>query len=218
MAPSISNNDAVQGETFLPGQLFVFGGFDLRANSLGHLEQIESYAPGHQVRFGSLNYTADIRGDLIFDGFEPQPSAPHCLDGYDLALPPNSALEAAPASAPTLSSEPTLAIEDEWLDTASGATISTAIETNTIPVLCKACDSEVPDSSPDSEPPAPLPIKSDWAPVMEFTAADIFQHSPFGDILNSLKSLYQESPGWTMVRKVGMRTTKKFNAHPPATL
>ena len=38
----------------------------MRANSLGHLEQIESYAPGRQVRFGSLNYTADIRGDLIF--------------------------------------------------------------------------------------------------------------------------------------------------------
>ena len=66
MASSIINNDAVQGETFLPGQIFVFGGFALRANSLGHLEQIESYAP-HQVRFGSLNYTADIRGDLIFD-------------------------------------------------------------------------------------------------------------------------------------------------------
>ena len=76
MAPSIIN-DAVQGETFLPGQIFVFGGFALRANSLGHLEQIESYAPGHQVRFGSLNYTADVRGDLIFNGFEPQPSAPH---------------------------------------------------------------------------------------------------------------------------------------------
>ena len=65
MASSINN--AVQGETFLPGQIFVFGGFALRANSLGHLEQIESYAPGHQVRFGNLNYTADIRGDLIFD-------------------------------------------------------------------------------------------------------------------------------------------------------
>ena len=64
-------NDAVQGEVFLPGQIFVFGGFVLRANSLGHLEQIDSYAPGHQVRFGSLNFTADIRGDLIFDGFEP---------------------------------------------------------------------------------------------------------------------------------------------------
>ena len=71
MAPSIIDSDAVQRETFLPGQIFVFGGFALRANSLGHLEQIESYAPGHQVRFGSLNYTADIRGDLIFDVFEP---------------------------------------------------------------------------------------------------------------------------------------------------
>ena len=44
MASSI-NNDAVQGETFLPGQIFVFGGFALRANSLGHLEQIENFIP-----------------------------------------------------------------------------------------------------------------------------------------------------------------------------
>ena len=80
MAPSIINNDAVQGETFLPGQIFVFGGFALRVNSLGHLEQIKSYAPGHQVRFGSLKYTADICGDLIFDGFEPAPGA---LDNHD---------------------------------------------------------------------------------------------------------------------------------------
>ena len=46
MAPPIINDDMVQGETFLPGQIFVFDGFALRANSLGHLEQIESYAPG----------------------------------------------------------------------------------------------------------------------------------------------------------------------------
>ena len=52
MAPSIViSGDAVQGETFLSGKIFVFGGFALRANSLGHLEQIESYAPGRQVRF-----------------------------------------------------------------------------------------------------------------------------------------------------------------------
>ena len=61
MAPSISYNNVVQGEVFLPGQIFVFGGFALRANSLGHLEQIDSYAPGHQVRFGSLNYLRRIR-------------------------------------------------------------------------------------------------------------------------------------------------------------
>ena len=63
MAPIIIDSDAVQGETCLPGQISIFGGFALWANSLGHLEQIESYAPGRQVRFGSLNYTTDIRGD-----------------------------------------------------------------------------------------------------------------------------------------------------------
>ena len=73
------------------------------------------------------------------------------------------------------------------MDTTSGVAISTAIEPNTSLVLCEARDSKVPDSSLDSEPSAPLPIESDWAPIMEFTAADIFQHSPFGDILKSLK-------------------------------
>ena len=99
-------------------------GFALRANSLGHLEQIESYAPGRQVRFGSLNYMADIRGDLIFEGFEQQPSAPHCHDGHDLALQPDSALEAAHESALTHSPEPIAQIENGWLDTASGAATS----------------------------------------------------------------------------------------------
>ena len=126
MAPLIINNDTVQGETFLPRQIFVFGGFALRANSLGHLEQIESYAPGHQVRFGSLNYTADICGDLIFDGFEPQPSVPHCHGKHDLALQPDSTLEAALEPAPIFNSEPVVQIEDGWLDTASGAATSTA--------------------------------------------------------------------------------------------
>ena len=106
MAPPIIDSDAVQGETFLPGQIFVFGGFALRANLLGHLAQIESYAPGHQVRFGSLNYTADIRGDLIFDGFEPLPCAPRGHDEYDIDLPSDSVQEIAPSAAPTLNSEP----------------------------------------------------------------------------------------------------------------
>ena len=44
MAPSIINNDVVCGETFFPRQIFVLGGFTLRANLFGHLEQIESYA------------------------------------------------------------------------------------------------------------------------------------------------------------------------------
>ena len=109
---------------------------------------------GHQVRFGSLNYTADIRRDLIFDGFEPQPSVPRYHNGHDLALPPDSAQSAAQASAPTLSLEPTAPVEDRWLDAASGAAISTAIEPNTSLVLWEARDSKVSDSYPDSEPSA----------------------------------------------------------------
>ena len=34
MAPTIIDSDAVQGKTFLPGQIFVFGGFALQANYL----------------------------------------------------------------------------------------------------------------------------------------------------------------------------------------
>ena len=112
MAPSIIDSDAIQGETFLPGQILVFGGFVLRANSLGHLEQIESYAPGHQVRFGSLNYTADIRRDLIFDGLEPMSGAPHSHDEHDLALPSDGVLETTPAATPALNPEQIVPSED----------------------------------------------------------------------------------------------------------
>ena len=105
MASSNINNNAVQGETFLPGQIFVFGGFALRANSLGHLEQVESYAPSHQVRFGSLNYVTDIRGDLIFDGFEPTAAAPCHRDEHDLNLSSDHTQEIATVSAPALDPE-----------------------------------------------------------------------------------------------------------------
>ena len=130
MASSIINNDAVQGETFLPGQIFIFGGFALRANSLGHLEQIESYALGRQVRFGSLNFMANIHGDLIFDGFEPQPSAPHCHDEQDLALPSDSVWEITPAATPALNPEQIVPSEEGWIDPATESAHSAAIEPN----------------------------------------------------------------------------------------
>ena len=116
MAPSIVGGGAVQGETFLPGQIFVFGGFVLRANSLGHLEQIDSYAPVHQVRFGSLNYTANIRGDLIFDGFEPMSGTPNSHDEHDLDLPSDSIRGIAPVAAPGINPEQIAPSEDGWMD------------------------------------------------------------------------------------------------------
>ena len=47
MAHLFVNDNATSKETFLPGQFFVFDGFVLRANSIGHLEQVDSYAHGH---------------------------------------------------------------------------------------------------------------------------------------------------------------------------
>ena len=116
MAPSIIGSDAVQGEIFLPGQIFVFGSFALQANSLGHMEQINSYAPGHQVRFENLNYTADIRGDLIFDGFGPMPGAPDSHDKHGLDLLSDNARDITPAVAPDLNPEQTAWPKDGWMD------------------------------------------------------------------------------------------------------
>jgi len=176
MAPSIIYNNAVQGEVFLHGQIFVFGGFTLRATSLSPLEQSESYAPGHQVRFGSLNYMDDIRGDLIFDRFKPLPSAPHGHDEHDLALPSDSVQETAAATAPTLNLEPVAPSMDRWMDPTMEAVSSAAIEPSIDLTVHKSHDAKLSNPSPakDSEPPAPVPIESDWAPIMEFTSTDIF--------------------------------------------
>ena len=124
MAPSIINNNAVQGETFLPGQIFVFGGFALWANSLGHLEQIDSYAPGHQVTFGNLNYTANIRGDLIFDEFGPMPGASNSHDEHGLDLLSDNTQDIAPAGAPDLNPGQIASSEDGWMDPTPEATYS----------------------------------------------------------------------------------------------
>ena len=163
MAPSIIDSDAVQGETFLPGQIFVFGGFVLRANSLGHLEKIKSYAPGHQVRFGSINHTADIHGDLIFGRFEPLPSPPHGHGEHDLALPSDSVREIALATGLTLNSEPIAPSKDGWIDPVTEAVSLAAIEPNIDLTLHESRVAKLPDPSPamDSEPPAPIPVESD---------------------------------------------------------
>ena len=124
-------NNVVRGEAFLPGQIFVFGGFALRANSLGHLEQIDSYTPGHQVRFRNLNYTANIRGDLILDGFGPESGAPNNHDVHVLDLQPNSIRNIAPATAPDFVPEKVVPSGDGWMDPAPKATRSSVLEPNT---------------------------------------------------------------------------------------
>ena len=124
MAPSIVYNNAVQGETFLPEQIFLFGGFALRANSLDHLEQIDSYAPGHQVRFGSLNFVADICEDLIFDGFEPMTTVLGHHDEHDLDQTSGHAQEIVHVTA--------LALEPEQTASSEGLMAPSIIYNNTV--------------------------------------------------------------------------------------
>ena len=100
MAPSIIYNNTTLRVTFLPDEIFVFGSFALRANSIGHLEQIGSYAPGHQIIFGNLNYVADIQGDLIFQGFAT-PTSALALDPEHIARSEDGPLEPAGLSAAT---------------------------------------------------------------------------------------------------------------------
>ena len=191
MASSIINNDAVQGETFLPEQIFVFGGFALRANLLGHLEQIESYAPGHQVRFGSLNYVADIRGDLIFAGFETAAATPGHSDDHDLNLSSDHIKEIAPITALALEPEQTTPSEDGRINPTTEATDSTALEPHIDLTSHDIFVTGTPDSSPavSSKPCEPADAKLDRLSIFEFSVGDIFQHSPLGDMLNSLKNL-----------------------------
>ena len=101
----------------------MFGGFALRANSLGHLEQIDSYAPGHQIRFGNVNYTADIHGDLIFDGFGPAPGAPDSHDEHDITLPSESIREIASATTPAVNPEQIAPSESGGIDPAMEAAL-----------------------------------------------------------------------------------------------
>ena len=176
MAPSIINNDVIHGEVFLPGKIFIISSFTLRANSLGHLEQIDSYAPGHQVRFGSLNYTADIRRDLIFDGFEPMTGAPNSHDKHDLDLPSDGVQEITHAVAPALNLEQIVPSEDGWMDPAPEASHSAVLEPNTDFASNEVCVIGPSDSSPaiGSGSRASVPTESDRASIMEFTSAYIF--------------------------------------------
>ena len=111
-----------------------------------------------------MNYTTDIRGDLIFDGFKPVPGASDSV--WEIAL----------AAASGINSEQIVPSEDGWMDPATEAAHSSALEPNTDPTSYEVGIVGPTDSSPatGSEPHMSMPIESDWAPVMEFTFADIF--------------------------------------------
>ena len=52
---------------------------------------------------------------------------------------------------------------------------------------------------------------------MEFTAADIFQHSPFGDMMNSLKSLSLSGGSWPNYVRLEWKASDEGIRCPPTT-
>ena len=137
-----------------------------------------------------MNYTADIHGDLIFDGFGPVPGAPDSHDEHDLDLLSDNAWDITPVVASDLNLEQIAWPKDEWMDPAPQAAHSSAVEPNKRLTSAKVCNPGPSDSYPvvGSGPRTLEPDEAGWAPLREFTAADIFQHSPFDDMLKDIRS------------------------------
>ena len=83
----------------------------------------------------------------------------------------------------------------------------------------ETCNPGPPDLYPvvGSSPHTLEPAEPGWAPVMEFTAADIFQHSPFGDMLNSLKSLSLSGGSWPNYVRLEWEAGNEEICFPPTT-
>ena len=114
--------------------------------------------------------------------------APYSHDEHDLDLPSDGVREITPAAAPALNPEQIVPSEDGWMDPATR-----------------------------SEPLASVTIESDWAPIMEFSSADIFQHSPLGDVLNSLRSLSLSGGPWPNCVRLEWEADDEEIRSPPTT-
>lgn len=105
------------------------------------------------------------------------------------------------------------------MDPTTEAAYSSALEPNTDSTSKEICVAGPPDlfSAVGPGPRASVPIKADWAPIMEFIAADILQHPPFGDVLNSLRSLSLSEDSWTDYVRLEGDSDDEENLRPPTT-
>ena len=145
--------------------------------------------------------------------------APNNHDVHDLDLQSDSIRNIAPAIAPDFVPEQVVPSEDGWMDPAPKAANSSVLKLNTDSSPQKICTSGPPDSSPVVcfGPRASMPVGSNWAPVMEFAAADIFQNSPFGDVLNSLRSLSLSGDSWPNYVRLEWEAGDEEIRYPPTT-
>ena len=118
-------------------------------------------------------------------------TAPGHLDEHDLNLSSDRIQEIATVTTLSLDPEHTVASKDQRLDPTTEATDSPALEPHMDLTSQNICVTGIPDSSLviSSKPCEPADAKLDHLSIFKFSTADIFQHSPLGDVLNSLKSL-----------------------------
>ena len=91
---------------------------------------------------------ADIRGDLIFNGFGPALGAPNSHDDHSLDLLSDNTWDIAPTGAPDLNPGKIASSEDGWMDPAPEAAHSSAVEPNTGFTPKESCNTGPPDSYP----------------------------------------------------------------------
>ena len=156
---------------------------------------------------------------MIFDGFETVSIAPCCHDGHGLNLSSGRIQEIAPAATLALDPEQIKSSQDGKLNPITGATDSSALEPHTDSTAYDIRISGTPDSSPaiGSEPCESADTELDRLSIFKFSAADVFQHSPTGDVLNSLKSLSLAGDAWPNYVRFELTTDDGEFCFPPAT-
>ena len=105
--------------------------------------------------------------------------------------PQGSARTRNPTTPLAVEPEQTAPSEDGRINPTMEATDSMVLEMHIDLISHDTCATRTPDSSPviGSEPCEHADAELDHLSIFEFSAADIFQHSPLGDMLNSLKNL-----------------------------
>ena len=111
-----------------------------------------------------------------------------------------------------------MALEPEQI-VPSEATESAALEPHTDSTPRNICVNGTPDSSPaiSSGPGTPADTEPDRLSIFEFSAADIFQHSPLGDVINSLMNLSLEKDSQPNYVRFELEADDGEFCFPPAT-
>ena len=156
---------------------------------------------------------------MIFDGFETAATTPCCPDEHDLNLSSDHIREIAPVTTLALDPEQIAPSEDGKLNPATEAADSVASEPHTDPASGRICVTGTSDSFPatGSEPCASVHVELDQALIVEFSSANIFRHSPLGDVLNSLKNISLAGDSQLNYVRFELLMMGNFASHPPPT-